>query len=141
MEKTLLQLVTKIHASDIGWVPTMFSLSFSHRVVYALPGASGSACAVRRRRSVHGESVLPDHQLVDVDDQPDQALQDHGREQVHVDPGHLLLPELPVFRRGKGKEDYYSISKSGSPANIGIAMATLSVATLVVVKVASRHLG
>ena len=44
---------------------------------------------------VDGEPVLPHDQLVDVDDQPDEALKDHGREQVHVDSRHFVLAKFP----------------------------------------------
>ena len=41
------------------------------------------------------DELPPGHVLVHVDHQPDQGLEDHGGEQVHVDAGHLVLTEFP----------------------------------------------
>ena len=60
----------------------------AYRVVDALDGGAGVASRGR-------EAILPDYELVHVDDDPDQGLEDHGGKQVHVDAGNLVLAKLP----------------------------------------------
>jgi len=46
-----------------------------------------------------GFLAFSDDELIDVDDQPDATLQNHRREQMHVDASHFLLPQFPERRR------------------------------------------
>ena len=68
-------LVPNIKESDAIWQPASLSLIFCE--------------GFYKLQAFHWTD------LISVDDQPDEALQDHWREQVHVDAGHSRLPEFP----------------------------------------------